>query len=29
MRNDMYLVSDAIRLLPQAGAKFNADETEA
>jgi inorganic phosphate transporter, PiT family len=27
MRNDMYLVSDAVRLLPQAGAKFNADET--
>jgi inorganic phosphate transporter, PiT family len=27
MRNDMYLVSDAIRLLPQAGAKFDADET--
>jgi len=27
MRNDMYLVSEAIRLLPQAGAKFNVDET--
>jgi inorganic phosphate transporter, PiT family len=27
MRNDMYLVSDAIRLLSQAGAKFNAEET--
>jgi inorganic phosphate transporter, PiT family len=27
MRNDMYLVSDAIRLLPRAGAKFSADET--
>ena len=27
MRNDMYLVSDAIRLLPEAGAKFDATET--
>ena len=26
MRNDMYLVSDAIRLLPQAGAHFSAEE---
>lgn len=27
MRNDMYLVSDALRLLPEAGAKLNADES--
>jgi PiT family inorganic phosphate transporter len=27
MRNDMYLVADAIRLLPAAGAKFSAEET--
>jgi inorganic phosphate transporter, PiT family len=27
MRNDMYLVADAIRLFPEAGAKFSAEET--
>src|SRR5262249_42620954 len=27
MRNDMYLVSDAIRLFPDAGAKFSAEES--
>ena len=27
MRNDMYLVADAIRLFPEAGAKFSADDT--
>jgi PiT family inorganic phosphate transporter len=27
MRNDMYLVADAIRLFPKAGAKFSAEET--
>jgi inorganic phosphate transporter, PiT family len=27
MRNDMYLVADAIRLFPEAGVKFSAEET--